>query len=301
MNSISKSLQEIDSDRWVIASHLLLTRQPAPVHHQPSWNDGTGGFFVLSESTQLLPKSKPLSEESVIRKVYEAGTVSTVWKIGEAFLKVKKVRPSDTREHITLDYLHTQGSLGFNIPTVYYHTELGGRYIAILSSLPGKTLAEAWANLGEATRDGYVHRIATICCRMTAWTGDKISGVDGNHLSDLFLCKDTSGHDCEPQRLRKNCQELGMDCSSLVFYHCDLGPGNIIINPTDGSIGIIDWETAGYVPIDWVRTKFCLSSGMDLPAESVDARQEWRKKVARCLGDMGFSEVADTWLTWWTS
>jgi hypothetical protein len=28
---------------------------------------------------------------------------------------------------------------------------------------------------------------------------------------------------------------------------------------------MIDWETAGYVPREWVRTKFHLSSGMDFP------------------------------------
>ncbi len=33
-----------------------------------------------------------------------------------------------------------------------------------------------------------------------------------------------------------------MDCSSFGFYHCDLGPGNIIVNDR---IGILDWETAG--------------------------------------------------------
>lgn len=76
----------------------------------------------------------------------------------------------------------------------------------------------------------------------------------------------------ESPRVPDSRRALGMECSPLVFYHCDLGPGNIIIDPEDDSIGIIDWETAGYVPKDWIRTKFCLSSGINLPVGSDDAR-----------------------------
>lgn len=95
--------------------------------------------------------------------------------------------------------------------------------------------------------------------------------------------------------------ELGMDCSSFVFYHCDLGPGNIIVNPTEGSIGILDWETAGFVPREWIRTKFCFSSGMDLPVDDEDACPDWRRRVSRELRDMGFPEVVDEWWVWWNS
>lgn len=56
-----------------------------------------------------------------------------------------------------------------------------------------------------------------------------------------------------------------MDVSSFLFYHCDLGPGNILADPAKSSIGTADWELAGYVPREWIKTKFNLSSGMDLP------------------------------------
>lgn len=56
---------------------------------------------------------------------------------------------------------------------------------------------------------------------------------------------------------------MSMDVSRLVFYHCDLGPTNILVDISTGSLDIIDWELAGYVPIEWVRTKFRISAGMD--------------------------------------
>ncbi len=92
-----------------------------------------------------------------------------------------------------------------------------------------------------------------------------------------------------------------MDCSTFTFYHCDLGPGNIIVSLAEGSIGIIDWETAGFVPKEWIRTKFCVSSGMDLPEGDQDSRVDWRRRVQRELEKEGFPEIAERWMTWWSN
>lgn len=43
--------------------------------------------------------------------------------------------------------------------------------------------------------------------------------------------------DCNPLNLRRSCLHWGMDCSTLVFYHCDLGPSNILVDKANGSIG----------------------------------------------------------------
>ncbi|EAQ85825.1 hypothetical protein CHGG_07078 [Chaetomium globosum CBS 148.51] len=52
----------------------------------------------------------------------------------------------------------------------------------------------------------------------------------------------------------RDCEALGMDCSVFVLAHNDLGPTNIIV---DGDrIVVVDWQMAGYVPLEWVRTKF---------------------------------------------
>ncbi|KAK7398313.1 hypothetical protein QQX98_012314 [Neonectria punicea] len=299
---INESIREIDGDYWLIADRLLLSRQRLPSSNQPSWSDGNGLFYVLSDATGPRSESRPLSETSELQKVYDAGGVSAVWRVGEAFIKVKEVTmPNATREHVTLDYLHSKGPLGFGIPNVHYHAEFNGRYYIVLSRLPGQTLSEAWPNMDEPIKQDYVRRIANICEQLAAWKGDSISGVDAHQLSDLFFTKLGGEKNCDPQNILNNCKELGMDCSSFVFYHCDLGPGNIIVNPTRGSIGILDWETAGFVPREWIRTKFCFSSGMDLPVEDEDIRPDWRRRVSRQLRDMGFPEVVDEWWVWWNA
>ncbi len=50
--------------------------------------------------------------------------------------------------------------------------------------------------------------------------------------------------------LQQHCKELGMDCSVFVLSHNDLGPTNIIIN--GDRIVVLDWEMAGYAPLEWV-------------------------------------------------
>jgi len=296
---VNESIREIDSHSWVIADRLLLSRQCSPSSDMPSWGDGNGSFFVLSEAIGTVPKSRPLPRISEVQMVYDAGAVSAVWRVGEAFVKVKKVVvPDATREHVTLQCLHRKGPLGFRIPDVHYHAEFDGRYYIVLSRLPGQTLGEAWPNMDEPTKEAYVDRIVTACKQLALWNSDSISGVDGCQLSDLFLTKLGAVKNCDSRNLLENCRELGMDCSSFVFYHCDLGPGNIIVDP-DGSMGVLDWETAGFVPKEWIRTKFCFSSGMDLPLANEDKRVDWRRRVSRKLGDVGFPEIVDRWWAWW--
>lgn len=86
--------------------------------------------------------------------------------------------------------------------------------------------------------------------------------------------------DLSPSTLLKNCEDIGLNCSQLMFYHCDLEPGNIMVDIEKVQIGLIDWECAGWVPKGWVRTKFRISGGMDLDfKEEQDRRVEWRKRV----------------------
>jgi hypothetical protein len=92
---------------------------------------------------------------------------------------------------------------------------------------------------------------------------------------------------------------VGIDCSKFVFYYADLGPGNIIVEdtPKTGTVGVIDWELAGYFPRGWIRTKFRISSGLDLPA--TDKPTAWRSGVQELLADNGFEHYAPEWLSWW--
>ncbi len=301
MSTINSSIRQIDDQSWLIEGSLLLCRQQIPSSDLASWSDGNGGFYVLSSSSKPPSETQPLRDASEIQKVYDAGAVSAVWRVGEAFIKLKKlITPNATREHTTLQYLRNKQPLDFHIPDVYYHSDLGDRYLIVLGRVPGRTLNEIWYELGETKQQECVRRIAKICMELSTWEGETISGVDGKRLTDQFLEKSTDEMSFDPGRLLENCKKIGMDCSSSVFYHADLGPGNILLDEMDRSISIIDWETVGYVPKDWIRTKFHCSSGMDLPERAGDILPtDWRVRVARELARLGFREVVDEWVAWY--
>lgn len=298
--AVNESIRETTDGSWILAEKLLLSRQSSPSSSQPSWSDGENSFFVLSEATGPMPESRPLSNTSIIRKVYDAGAASAVWRVGEAFIKVKKLLvPKATREHVTLEFLHHhKASLSFDIPYVHYHAEVDGRYYLVTSRLPGQTLGEAWPGMDERTKQHYVDRIATICEQLAVLKGDSITGVDGHHISDLWL-SGFGENDCDPQHLVNNCKDVGMDCSSFVFYHCDLGPGNIVLNLAEDSIAILDWEIAGFVPREWIHTKFYFCSGLDLPFGDEDERVDYRRRMIGGLEAMGSLEVAEKWWAWY--
>lgn len=295
---VNDSIQAINGTSWLIGGKLLLSRQasPSPNTSQPSWGDGSGGCFVLSDAPSPLPQCQPHPADSTeLPRVYAAGDQSAVWRAGEAFIKTQDLlNPKRTREHVTLEFLHGKKPLDFRIPNVLYHGEWDGRYYIIVSRVPGRTLAEAWPTMDEELRQHYVHRVAELCENLAEWKGEAICGVDGGQLTELYLRK---GKGLDPEILEENCIGIGMDVSSLVFYHCDLGPGNIIVEPDNNrGIGIIDWETAGYVPREWVRTKFHLSTGMDFPDVEDMHKSDWRRLVSRRLATIGFEEVIEGWL-----
>lgn len=301
---LNESIREVDRSTWLISNILLLTRSSSPPPDkipidQACWNDSTGGHYVLSPAPEHLPDSKPLPADSpFISRVHAVDNQAAVWRAGEAFIKVHHMDyPDVTREHVTLQFLKDQQPEGFEIPKVYRHFETGSRYFLVVSRVPGQLLDEAWPNMDETLRQYYICKVADVCNRLAAWKVCIIGGVDGHQLFERYLIKGNNqrADALSPEQLLKNCTEMSMDVSTFVFYHCDLGPTNLLVNPSTGSLGIIDWELAGYVPIEWVRTKFRLSAGMDFNHGDEGSKKDWRRRVAQRLEKMGYRDVADAW------
>lgn len=301
VSHLNDSIRKVDKHSWLIANTLLLTHYyPSPDNIPPNqtcWSDSNGGHFVLSPAPDPLPDSKPLAEDSSsISRVHAVDNQAAVWRAGEAFIKAHHIDyPNVTREHVTLQFLKDQEPQGFEFPNVLHHFEADSRYFLIVSRVPGQRLHEAWPSMDDTLRQHYIHKVADVCDRLAAWKGNTISGVDGHQLLERYLIKDNSrmADALAPEQLLKNCAQMSMDVSSLVFYHCDLGPTNLLVDVSTGSLGIIDWELAGYVPIEWVRTKFRISGGMDFDYGDEDSKKDWRRKVAQRLEKMGYCDVVE--------
>ncbi|CRL27480.1 Protein kinase-like domain [Penicillium camemberti] len=293
---LNESIREVDHRSWLISNTLLLTRSSSPPPDkipidQACWSDSNGGHFALSTAPEPLPDSKPLTENSSsISRIHAVDNQAAVWRAGEAFIKAHHMDyPDVTREHVTLQFLKGQQPQGFEFPNVLHHFETGSRYFLVISRVPGQLLDKAWPDMDEYLRQYYIGKVADVCNDLAVWKGDTISGVDGHQLLERYLVRGNNkmADALSPSQLLKNCTEMSMDVSTLVFYHCDLGPTNLLVDASTGSLGIIDWELAGYVPIEWVRTKFRLSAGMDFNHGDADSKRGWRRRVAQRLEKNG--------------
>lgn len=306
---VRDALQQVDERTWLLGDRMSITRRSGKSLEAPCWSDGNGCFFEITKNNANITSDEKLTIDDPFELVHDVGNVHAVWKIGTAFLKVMIPASAEiTREHITLQALQGRG-FTFATPSVLFHGEWDGKYYLIISQVPGATLSHAWPGMDETSRQRCVFEVVRICKEIAAsfGQGKKVAGIDGGHLPEYFLGK-RSGNDWDfnPEVLLQYCLEIKMDCDTLVFYHCDLGPSNIMVRMVAGDpvVGLIDWECAGFVPKDWVRTKYLVSGGMDfdLPrGSSREARHEWRDRIEAYLGVEDFKEVSESWQAWFAT
>jgi hypothetical protein len=296
---INNSLRQIDSDSWLVGN-LVLRRLPY-TSASATWNDERDqSSYTLDKAPIPHPHTTPLVDNQYIEIVHEAGDASVVWAIGNNVLcKAKCVEEGATPEPVTLQFVQGQQP-SFSTPEILFYTVHKGISFLFLQRLPGRTLDAAWPSLNEEQQLFYVRAIVDICKEMDQWKSGVFGGVDGQYIPEDYLLP-RSRHDYGA--LEASCRDIGMECSDLVFYHADLGPGNIIIEdspseyrPSEGSIGIIDFEIAGYLPRGWVRTKFRLSSGINLSAGDEPTR--WRSEVQKMLGQEDFEDYSAQHMAW---
>jgi len=126
---------------------------------------------------------------------------------------------------------------------------------------------------------------------------NKICGVDGDGLSETWMKPPRTSDGYSHETLFMYCKELRMKCDVFVLHHCDMGPTNIIVDLTKGcKVGLVDWEVTGFVPKEWIRTKFCVCWAMDFNISDDDVKsKDWRQRVQLQLAQEDFPEVAEAW------
>lgn len=300
VDSIGQMFLPLDDNSWIIES-LLLQRSAAspPLNALASWKDVSSNvFFILSHALEHRPPLQVSTQNDDVKMVHRVRDQSIVWFIGSNVVcKVKKLVDGVTREHTTLEFIRQQ-DFDFDTPRPIFYTETKTHSILFLRKLPGRTLSEAWPGLDDKWRSFYVQRIVQVCETLAKIEGHQACGVDGRYIPEQYLARGMTNKDYRPESIKMVCKEVGMATDTFVLYHADLGPTNIIVElePNTGRIGIIDWECVGFFPRTWIRTKFTVCSGHDIP-NFADATQ-WRSKVSIALGQAGFEECGLKWMEW---
>jgi hypothetical protein len=269
---VRESIMQVDANTFLIG--------PLSLHRSKGYSDTSTWYdrdddlsYTITNAPIPPPPTLPLPlDDPKFKLVYDAGKASAGWSVGNsAFCKVKICEAGITPEAATLSFVSRQQP-DFEIPKVLHEAEHNGRSYLFLSRVQGRTLGEAWSSLDEKWKRHYMKAIADVCKFLEGRECNMLRGVDGKNALEPLLIKRGAVEDYSPSNLQQACESMGMDCSKFVFYHADLGPGNIIVEdtPKTGSVGIIDWELAGYFPRGWIRTKFRLSRGMNLEDSATD-------------------------------
>ncbi|KAJ5142499.1 uncharacterized protein N7515_001286 [Penicillium bovifimosum] len=297
---VRESIKQVDANTWLVGP-LQLCRSNG-YSDTSTWYDLDDDVsYTLTNASVPPPPTVPLSEDLPFRLIYDVGDSSAVWSVGNsAFCKVKLRVLGTTSEAATLAFVHGERP-GFEIPKVLHQAEHNGRSYLFLSRVRGRTLENAWSTLNEKWRHHYMSAVVNICEFLESRERDMLCGVDGKNVFEPFLVKRGAKEDFSPKNLQQGCELMGMDCSKFVFYHADLAPGNIMVEdvPETGAVGIIDWEVAGFFPRGWIRTKFRVSGGLDLPDSVTDTPVEWRSGVQKLLETRGFEDYSSQYVSWW--
>ncbi len=111
---INESIREIDGNSWLITNNLLLSRQPKPSSTQPSWDDGGGQFFVLSEAPSPVGETFPAArDERASESLRCRRCLCRLESRRRVYKGEENHRTRCHREHVTLDFLHGKDPLEF--------------------------------------------------------------------------------------------------------------------------------------------------------------------------------------------
>ncbi|XEV06096.1 hypothetical protein FSHL1_011383 [Fusarium sambucinum] len=292
-------VKEVNEDAWIVNDGALITR-----HHsqppKPYWEDDQGSFFTMEEAPSPRPPTQTISDNCPITDAIRmSDKYWGILKIGQAHLKVSV--DVGAQEHNTLEAL-AKGSFDFMVPTEYCHAVYGDYYYIVHTILPGKSIAEIWPK----TEDGEIQRkwtrqIAEAYEQLSNWKEydyGRVCGVDGGNLTHHLSVKG-NWHDKSiftPEVVQKNYEGMGLDCSKLVFAHNHAMPIAFMIDETKGLLGISSWDSAGFVPRDWVRTAVRIN---DIDQSVVICHDnnwhprdfiQWSFKMELALAEKGFLE-----------
>ena len=170
-------------------------------------------------------------------------------------------------------------------------------------------MSEAWTAVPSDRRAQLATKIAQFCKTLAVSTSQRLETADGKGVIEPFLTAQPP--DCEPswrpqflgpysiEQLQAYLSDsLATNATTpFVFFHADLGPGNIMVDDKGDLVAVLDWESAAFYPMFWLGTKPLVSAGFLLPEGNGD-RKEWAVLLTKALEREGFTSDLEKYLSW---
>ena len=148
------------------------------------------------------------------------------------------------------------------------------RHYLLEERISGQSLTDCWSQLSGADRLSIAEQVASHMTALSRYTSSRMQTINGHRLpNNNFVPSPTPRHDFLPRcstgseifstlfrpaleragvasHLIRKARDTMPPCSDqLVFTHCDLFTGNVMVDPRRARVtAIIDWESAGFWP-----------------------------------------------------
>ncbi|TVY50378.1 hypothetical protein LCER1_G009015 [Lachnellula cervina] len=316
-----QSVKQLKPQLWTLGSSMICTKADAhdvaPLNSFISWQDGNDTFHILPRDDALLAD---LNEgDSAIGRIQECGSGGAVWIIGnEVICKVKSWNEERQLEATTIEFVRDNFP-SVPLPEVLYSwiDRPFKRTFLILKRVHARTLNIAWPSLSLSQRQNLANEMAGHCLTLAGKKSSRFESVSGRGVLEHWLMgKLPADHpSCMPMTLgpfsglemKEYMSKISgapvpdFDVDALPFFHCDLGPTNILVsNDGDSVAAIIDWESSAYFPDFWVATRPATNWAYRLSEPNVDPQDpyEWAKLFSSALVVKGFSCQEEAFRKW---
>lgn len=269
-----ESVKRITSQLWTLGSALMCVKkatQDAQPHNSiVSWQDGDSTFHLLPRDESLLTDLE--NGDSAIDRIQECGTGGGVWAIGnEAICKVKSWSEGRQLESSTLDFVR-ENFPSVPLPEVIYSSidRPFNRTFLVMKRVHARTLNEAWPTLFPGQQQKIANEMAEYCATLAKKTSLNYESAHGFGVFEYWLMGrppasnptwlpmtlgPLSGPELKAYMSKISDKPVPHFEDAFPFYHCDLGPTNILVSDDGESVvAIIDWEAAAHFPSFWVAT-----------------------------------------------
>lgn len=311
-----ESLKRLNLGTSIICAKLG-AGDPRPTDSIISWQDGNSTFHLLPRDDSLLLGSN--EGDSAIGRIQECGTGGAVWGIGnEVICKVKGWCEGRQLEASTIGFVRDNFP-SIPLPEVLYSwiDRPINRTFLIMKRCHARTLNVAWPSLSTDQRQPIANEMAEHCVTPAGKTSLKYESASGSGVFEYWLMGEPpasnptwlpmtlgplSGPELKEYMSNISSEPVPHFDTSLPFYHCDLGPTNILVSNDGGSVAaIIDWEAAAYFPSFWVATRPATNWAYRLSEPTIDPEElnGWSSLFSRALVGKGFS-CQDTVFTKWS-
>ncbi|TVY46687.1 hypothetical protein LOCC1_G004113 [Lachnellula occidentalis] len=312
----AESVKRMNPQLWTLGSSMICVKAEAHDVASPnsllSWQDGNNTFHISPRDdslTNLLLKYMG-DGDSAIDQIHDGGCGGGVWAIGnEVICKVKSWSEERQLEATTIDFVRDNFP-SVPLPEVLYSwiDRPFKRTYLLLKRVHARTLNAAWQSLSTGQRQNIANEMAEHCLTLAGKTSPRFESASGYGVLEHWLMGEvpeshvswlpmTLGPFSGPE-MKEYMSKISsapvpdFDVEALPFFHCDLGPTNILVSDDgDRVVAIIDWESTAYFPNFWVATRPATNWAYRLSEPNVDPQDlyEWGTLFSSALVVKGFS------------